>query len=359
MNFAQLKALRTEIWPEGEAPELVIPHNKSFISGLIDLQKKVECLQVNNTEVYEFCATLFQCGMTVVNAPRGIPRKVSTFVRRDDDCEEDSESPVNWCDEVEYSYVDYTSLIRLIDKQLRCKCNSTFEALASMSDLSCRKMLGDAYPAPTDEEYEGYPELPFGFHYPQSSTDSPKGRATAGVYAIHRGRIYIAPWIQSTEVVVVEWDGIKRSWSDSDLVCDDPEFLRAIKLFVQWEHARDWDKSSVDYQIYEKDYREARADLITTCDDENKEHVRRLSKARMSQATLQDQVEACPTTTTSTTTGGSTTSTTTSGECQAQLVYYTEGTPPNPPNVNCEALAADPTGVLPTMVWNIDTQTWN
>lgn len=43
----------------------------------------------------------------------------------------------------------------------------------------------------------------------------------------------------------------------------------------------------------------------------------------------------------------------------AQLVTYTAGTPPNPPNTALPALAYDPTGNLPTFGWNVGTQTWN
>lgn len=42
----------------------------------------------------------------------------------------------------------------------------------------------------------------------------------------------------------------------------------------------------------------------------------------------------------------------------AQLVTYTSGTPANPSNTNAPALAYDPTGNLPTLGWNIGTQTW-
>lgn len=358
MTFAQLKALRTELWPQGEAPELVIPHNKSFISALIDLQKRVECLQVNNTQVYEFCSTMFQCGMTVLNAPRGKINKVSTFARRDADCEEDAESDVQWCDEVVYQYLEYPRLTRLLDSTLRRACNSTLGALLTLDSGLCHKMLGDAYPAPTDADYVGYPELPQGFHYPQASTDSAKGRAICGVWALERGRIYLAPWLQSTEIVVIEWDGIKRDWADADLVEDGQDFINAVKLFVQREHARDWDKSTADFEIYDAEYRAAVAELIQSCDEESREQVRRPSKARMSQASLTDAVEICTSTTTD---GDSTTSTTTAGEggCVAQIVYYTSGTPDNPPDVNCPAIAVDPNGNLPTLPWNIVNQEWN
>ena len=47
------------------------------------------------------------------------------------------------------------------------------------------------------------------------------------------------------------------------------------------------------------------------------------------------------------------------GGGNAQLVTYTTGTPANPSNTLNPAIAYDPTGNLPTLGWNINTQTWN
>lgn len=47
------------------------------------------------------------------------------------------------------------------------------------------------------------------------------------------------------------------------------------------------------------------------------------------------------------------------GGGNAQLVTYTSGTPANPTNTANPAIAYDPTGNLPTLGWNVDTQSWN
>jgi len=47
------------------------------------------------------------------------------------------------------------------------------------------------------------------------------------------------------------------------------------------------------------------------------------------------------------------------GGGNAQLVTYTSGTPANPSNTSNPAIAYDPTGNLPTLGWNVNTQTWN
>lgn len=42
-----------------------------------------------------------------------------------------------------------------------------------------------------------------------------------------------------------------------------------------------------------------------------------------------------------------------------QIVDYTSGTPANPVDLDSNAIAYDPTGALPTMVWDKVAHTWN
>jgi len=48
-----------------------------------------------------------------------------------------------------------------------------------------------------------------------------------------------------------------------------------------------------------------------------------------------------------------------SGASANNLVAYTVGNPASPPNPAELSIAYDPTGNLPTLGWNIATQTWN
>ncbi len=49
---------------------------------MIDLQTWCECLQQDNTNVIPQCATLYNCGITVTDAPRGRIKKVSVIDSR-------------------------------------------------------------------------------------------------------------------------------------------------------------------------------------------------------------------------------------------------------------------------------------
>ena len=261
--------LRDQIWPAGEPQNLVAAHDKSFIEGIVDLQQAVECLQYNNTTIYPQCSTYFQCGLTVLEAPYGTIRRVYTVDKINQTTgREDASVATDWCSKVHYRQTKFCHLEDYVSKTIACACSQGCQGSVSLSQLfawpagACNK---NTFTPPTDVEWAGFEALPMGLHYPQSSTDNSCGRSQVGVWAIRRGRVYLAPWIQSTETVVVEWDGIKREWADADLIDSDPLLKRALRLFVQAQHLRDYDnefdKSALAYMEYQK----ARSELMYNC----------------------------------------------------------------------------------------------
>lgn len=118
-----------------------------------------------------------------------------------------------------------------------------------------------------------------GFKYPDEDSDykvsrsgttktlltKKHGRAVIGQWAIDRDRIYISPWINSDEIVVVEWDGVKTKYSPDDAVIEDIDFKRAVKLYVQREYARDFDNDYERYKYMSMDFDTAMGDLIHEC----------------------------------------------------------------------------------------------
>jgi hypothetical protein len=111
----------------------------------------------------------------------------------------------------------------------------------------------------------GTSALPMGFDVPNASSDATCGRAQAGVYALDATsrRLYVGPWLQTTESLVVEWQGIKRAFADGDLVPDDADFIRLCRLFVELEYGRKWGCN--DLPVREFSWREALADISVTC----------------------------------------------------------------------------------------------
>lgn len=237
MTYLELTTqLRDELFFGEEQENLVAAHSNFFQQAMYDLQRAVPCYRFGNKDVYPHCATYFECGMTVIPAPRGEIVEVYTIDKINPTTGlEDATAADDWCSKVFYHPVRYCEL-----QSFRCLCERASTAsILDVADSIASLWWGvyrikHAYPRPTDVGVEEQPILTEGRHYPQASTDA--GRSPGGRFAIERGRIYVAPWIQSTESLVVKWNGIKRKWSDADFVDDDPKVLQAIRLNVAIQH---------------------------------------------------------------------------------------------------------------------------
>lgn len=232
--------IREDIWFSAEAENLRRQHDNQFIEGLAEIQKWCETLKQHQINVIEFCKTYHRNGMTVVPAPRGVIRRVYTVA---DD---------NWGNPVYYSQRKWPEP----------------EGHAGRF----RNMM-----MPLEN---GVGKLPVGFSYANCSTDFKFGtkkffhRSHQGIWAVHDGNIYISPWIQSNEVVVIEWAGIKTSseWSDGDLVSAAVDFKKTLKLYVQYAHERDYGDPEKAEFFHNAEmtgsYDEALADLMWQCRQE-------------------------------------------------------------------------------------------
>ena len=219
--------IRRGIFPfPGEAKSLVPAHSKFFVEAMIALQKWVPELQVNHTSVFPACSTYVQCALTVVEAPIGIIKRVYTIANDE------------WCDKVFLSSRSHKEV------------------------LQWQRCLMTRF---TQPENAGMPALQQGFRFAEASTDSPAGRARMGIWSINRKRLHIAPWIQSNESLVVEWDGEKKEWLDTDLLDQnywDAEVAAVVKLYVQMAHERDFGCDAQRKRQLEIDYGQKLGDLM-------------------------------------------------------------------------------------------------
>ena len=199
-TWADFKAeLRALVWPyPGEADNLVSAHNAYFVEGMVDIQTWVEQLQAHNIDVYPFCSTFFECAKTLITAPKGKLTRVYTITNED------------WCNKVDY-------------------ISATWREVESWANEITE------YTAPV-----GVP-VQQGVYVAESTTDNTcgTGRARRGLWAIRNNRLLLAPYIQSNESVVVEWDGVKNTYLDGDMI--DLEFWGSsekslVRLFVQYKH---------------------------------------------------------------------------------------------------------------------------
>lgn len=227
------RKLRAELWPYPGEPKSLRPvHDGYFNDAMIDLGKWVECLQANHTSVFPFNCTMVECAKTLIPAPQGIIKRIFTIANSD------------WCNKVFYRSASFTRV----------------ECLANILLMN--------WVSPT-----GTP-IQQGILTPTSESDSDCGRSRTGYYAIRRKRLYIAPWIQSNESVIIEWDGYKLDWNDADLLDQDywtREVEAAVKSFVRWQHKQNHSEDVLQAKISLDEYRERRADLMYWCEQRIKE----------------------------------------------------------------------------------------
>jgi hypothetical protein len=303
ITFGDLKTqTQADLFPTGVPYNLRNAYARLFQEALYDIQQKVDCFQHNNTQIVPFCNTKFQCGFTVFTAPKGRIWRVSVVDQVIPETgKENKDADIQWCGEVVYKQVDYCQLEKFVDRVLGCACSS-FPWPPSPWPYTSKTPSPQLtrFPVPDQSAFAAYPEMPLGFLYPDASTDSPTGRAKVGVWALHSGRIYVAPWIQSTETVLIEWDGIKTQWSDDDLVEDNPQLKAAIKQFLQSQRSLYYDCDQGQMLQFAAAYQDTRSWLLRECNEQNRVKDCGPRKSRWSGLTIEEQV--LTTTTTSTTT---------------------------------------------------------
>ncbi len=206
-------------------------------------------------------------------------------------------SPDDWCSEIEYREVDICHFYAYLRLSHSCGCCYPPAYFFGLDPALCGK---GAFPIPTDEGVsKSLPILPLGFHYAQASTDKKCGRARQGVWAKDRGKIYVAPFIQTTETIILKWDGKKRNWDAADPIDDDPTLHEALVSFAMWKHAQYWDKDPQAAAAALEIYGIAKAKLMRQCAEETRVRRCEPSRARSSPGTLyynqeQSATAVCP-----------------------------------------------------------------
>jgi hypothetical protein len=192
-----ITSLRGQVWPEGEAKTLRTVHTSFFKEAMANLQTYITELQAVNISTYRRCERLWEDGKTVLGTPpNGVIRRIYTIVNEE------------WRDKVIYHSSNFHLMERWA-KRLR-------EAVTPANGT-----------------------IGYGFRYEDADSDNENGRARTGIWCFHRRKIFVAPWLQSNEVLVIEWDGVKIDYEDDDLVDEtlwSIDVQEAIKYYVLFKH---------------------------------------------------------------------------------------------------------------------------
>lgn len=241
MTFSELKTrVLEDAFPEGPPENLTEWLARAIQSALIEIQRDIPCYQYGHVDVLPACQIYWQAGSAVTTPPKGKIFRVYTI---------DQAADPNWASPTILRPVPISYLRRW---QARWRSHWAW---------------ANTLEAPNSGSTPG-----MGFDLTTETSDSPAGRAGVGLYAIDRvmNQLWVAPWLQYSESLVIEWAGIKREWADADVVPDAHDFLRLVRLWLDLEFGRKF--AAADLQIRELTFRDARADMIATCNHERQLH---------------------------------------------------------------------------------------
>jgi hypothetical protein len=230
------------IFPEGEAENLQANHRKYITDALIDLQQKVPCLRTQHRDRISMADTFTECEASVYSAPRGFIAQIYA-VTQDNCCAKRYFQPIDW-DEMEQILKDNQNCGRLI--------TPTYY------------YYDDGY------GYVDYPDYGCPYYADSSGATDLRFRPSVSFSAMKDGQLYLFPWLQSNEVLVIEWDGIKRSWKDTDEVQFDREVQDAVEHFLDRRSATREDCDIQRIQLAQSDYDTLVAKQIWQCRKERR-----------------------------------------------------------------------------------------
>jgi hypothetical protein len=237
MTFTQYYAqISAAVFPEGEAENLVHVHKLAVKDALIDLQTKIPCLRTENADYVGQASTLFHCGSSTFDTVDGNIERVYTTIIDEG------------CSEVEYTYIDQERMNDMIHSYRCCIASDAY----GMNPYTPNHSTG----API---------------YVTGSPSTDKGYRTGktqGYWSMNRGTIYVFPSIESTEQIVVEWNGIRRTFTEATVIpvtFEDRDVMGAVELYLEAQVARRETKDMGTFQTASKAYADAIANLAWDC----------------------------------------------------------------------------------------------
>lgn len=237
MTFDQFYSdISAAVFPEGEAENLVHAHKLWLKDALIDLQTKVPCLRTDHAEYIGQDSTEYFCGSNRFDGVDGSIERVYTL------------NIDGGCDPIEYQYIDHNRMLGLISSNRCCKPNDAY----GMNPYS-----ENHQPGPAD--------------YPVANAAMNKGFRSVsgdGYWSVHRGSIYLFPSIEDYEQIVVEWNGVRRTFCDSTTIPStflQRDVVSAIEAYMQMEVERRETKDMSSWKIAGDVHREAISQLIWRC----------------------------------------------------------------------------------------------
>ncbi len=226
-------------FPEGEAENLATLNRSRVVNALIHLQTYITCLRDHNVSYFLPQDMTDFCGASIFTGPRGEVQSIYSFF------------PTK-------------------------ECNTYHHRMVSSDYVQCvaNACCGDETALPYDADEEPYINFAVNGTYlcaDATGTQNLTYESQDKVFNIGPGnRWIVAPKLPCGYVLVVHWQGIKRTWANTDLIVNDEDLMSIVAKWVVSESSRYDDGDLVMAQNIRQEYDRMGADMHNRCREETR-----------------------------------------------------------------------------------------
>jgi len=234
MKFSSyLDDVLSRVFPDGHSNRVRGRYQAWLKDFLIEAQRYIPSLQTAHLERIGQDATFFACGTSAFQNPPGRIRSFHTVL----ECDE--------CAKVTAVPYTPTEFRKMIEERGSGRYTTAAGECSPCyyEDNSCFDKRREPYAYyEVGGDYFPYPDnLPLGLKYATNHIDL-QVRSWVRAFSLHDGYVWTWPVIQSNEIGVLRWHGIKKSWKDSDEMPwkdesgdDLREIIQLAELFLGWK----------------------------------------------------------------------------------------------------------------------------
>ena len=240
-TFASFAASVRQIsFPEGIGEMVKIAHDNYIMNALIKAQRFIDCLRKIQVSFYYKNQANDHCGVSTISGPRGKINAVYSF------------KPSALC--VKHHHRSVTPQF------IACWSSETSCRWKDPDTTSYQTGYDVCYPYYQSGEEEDDAEYLCSDHYYSRGQD---------------GSLYLAPRFPCGYIVAVHWEGLRRSWSDSDSIVADQDLIDWVALEAQSEVALRHDRDRMLHGSLKVQAQEKFADLMYWCNEERQIRMRK------------------------------------------------------------------------------------
>lgn len=232
MTYAQVvDSVIKSAFPEGVARNLRTNYENAVLDGVLDLQRYLRRMRERQFSIYQPLTTVVQQGVTVIKLPTPTAKvlRVYTYTQPD---------------HIDRYYYHQRPRVEIEEASMEW-------ARVSGSGALVRGEVGADVRALARR---GQSML---------SADLNKGkRSNDGIYCVVGDELWLYPHIESTELISVEWRGVKYAFSADDLVAWDRSIHLGLQLWVRKHAALFVTSSTTDAQAMAGEYARHRSAMM-------------------------------------------------------------------------------------------------